>query len=142
MGGKRRGSICLGLRPPPRFFGGGGKPDLDPSSQEVGKTSALPTHLPVAGAADQRRLRAHGAAPSRSPPPLSWHCGSLGRGALRVRRSAAATGVKRGAGEHEPRGSYPPTEIGNERRREGGGEKGTGEAPQTMTSQGWAEGWD
>ena len=46
----------------------------------LAKLPPLSTHLPVAGATDQRRLRGHRAAPTRSPPPLPWHCGSLARG--------------------------------------------------------------
>ena len=36
----------------------------------LAKPLPLPTHLPIAGATDQRRLRGHPAAPTRSPPPL------------------------------------------------------------------------
>lgn len=103
----------------------------------LAKPPPLSTHLPVAGATDQRRLRGHPAAPTRSPPPLPWHCGSLARGHWEC-AGLPQQQARRGG----PRGPTHRRKSGNERSGEGYAEAEPREAPQTVTSLGWAEGWN
>lgn len=60
---EEKGQILPKAPPIPRL---GGSPTLIPAGKRFAKPPPLPTHLRIAGAAVQRRLRA----PSRSPPPL------------------------------------------------------------------------
>lgn len=83
----------------------------------LAKPPPLSTHLPVAGATDQRRLRGHPAAPTRSPPPLPWHCGSLARGHWECAGLPQQQARRGGPGARPTDGSLGTREAGKDTRK-------------------------
>lgn len=125
--GGRRGRFRLRLRPPPRLLWG--------SQILIPTLAKLPLCPPTSRGWRHGPAQAPRAPGSAYPqPPALWHCGSLARGHFGSAQVSRSNWREEGAPARPTEGSLGTREAGTDTWK-----KSPGEAPQTVTSLGWAE---